>query len=80
MKLPALIIMFLPKKQQDKQIKLHWDSFSDSVILASYEDDTKWIKALNFLYKDEPSTLRDKFQRHLDDKVLPQMRQRGLTL
>lgn len=78
MKLPALIIMFLPKKMKEKQIKIHWDSFSDSDILASYEDDTKWIKALNGLYNDEPSTLRDKFQKHLDDKVLPQMRERGL--
>lgn len=79
-KLPVLIIAFLPKKWQAKQIKLHWDSFSDKEILASYDDNTKWIKALNGLYGAKPSPIRDKFQKRLDELVLPQMKERNLIV
>lgn len=78
MKLPVFIIWLLPKKWQTKHIKKHWDSFSDKDVIAAYEDDTKWIEALNGLYGDSQSDIRDKFQNHLNDLVLPQMKQRNL--
>jgi len=77
-KLPAIIIIFLPKKWQDIQVKLRRDSMPDSDILDAYKDDTEWIEALTGLYKDSPSPVKDKFQKRLDEMVLPQMRRRGL--
>ena len=79
MKLPVIIIMFLPKKWQEKQIKLHWNSFTDEEILKAYKEDVEWINALHGLYGNKPSPIIDKYKKHLSEKVIPQMNKRGLT-
>lgn len=77
-RLPPIIVMLLPKKWKKKQIKLHWDEFTDQQIMKAYQDDVKWIDALNKLYDGEPSPIIDKFKAHLNDLVIPQMNERGL--
>lgn len=72
--------MFLPKKWQEKQIELHWDDFTDAEILDSYKESVDWIDTLQNLYDGEPQCLIDKFNRHLSDRVIPQMKKRGLTM
>lgn len=77
-KLPPIIIMLLPEKWKKKQIKLHWDEFTDQQIINSYRDDVKWIDAISALYDGEPSSLLDNFKTHLNEFVIPQMIERGL--
>lgn len=77
-KLPALIVFFLPKKYQEQQIQMRWDECSDSEVMEAYNDDVKWIDCLDNLYGDEESALRDKFKSHLSNYVIPQINKRNL--
>ena len=79
MKLPLLIVSFLPKKWQDKYIQKQWNNKEDEHILIAFEDANQWIE----LSKGRMSTatirkIAADCQDRLDKFILPQMNRRGL--
>ena len=79
MKLPLLIVSFLPKKLQDKYIQKRWDNKADEHILIAFEDANQWIE-LNKGIMSTP-TIREisaSCQDRLDRLILPQMAKRNL--
>ena len=79
MKLPLLIISFLPKKLQDKYIQKQWDNKEDKHILIAFEDASEWIRLSKGIMSTP--TLRGiaaSCQDRLDKFILPQMNRRGL--
>ena len=81
MKLPVFIILFLSKRNKIKQIIKRFDSKTDLEITEGYRDSVKWLNSLKKLYSDDFDTnsLVIKFRKHLNKRILPQMRRRGLN-
>ena len=81
MKLPVVLVAFLPKKLQERHICSVWDNKPDSDILDAYEDATEWIRLSQGIMKC--STL-DKIakdcQGRLDSRILPQIKKRELGI
>ena len=79
MKLPLLIVSFLPKKLQDKYIQHRWDKKTNKDILVAFKDATEWIELGNGLLTS--STIMEiagDCQDRLDKFILPQMIKRKL--
>ncbi len=77
--LPAFMFMFLSKRKRVEQIKLHWNAMSDAEVKEVYQDDVRWLCTLKGLYGDDFSTTKlvIKFKKHLNKRVIPQMKRRG---
>ena len=79
MKLPLLIVSFLPKKLQDKCIQHRWDKKTNKDILVAFKDATEWIELSNGIMSSPTlKKIAGDCQDRLAKFILPQMIKRGL--
>lgn len=79
MKLPLIIVSFLPKKYKDKYIQKQWDNKSDESIITALADAEGWIEISEGTLSTP--TIRDiasDCQDRLDRFIMPQVTKRGL--
>ena len=79
MKLPLIVVSFLPKKYKDRYIQKRWDKKSDDDIMIALADAEGWIE----ISKGRVSTptireIASDCQDRLDKFIMPQVTKRGL--
>lgn len=79
MKLPLLLVTYLPAKLQHKYIKHRWSLKSNAIILSAFEDATGWIDiSLGRFCDDTTIKIANDCIMRLELYILPEMRKRGL--
>jgi len=80
MKLPLIIVSYLPKKLQDKYIQHVWDNKKDRSILRAFVDATDWIDlSIGSMDSLVVADIAEDCVKRLDKHIMPQMRKRKLT-
>ena len=79
-KLPRLVVTYLPKGWQDKYIERLWDDTPDDDILDAYDDAIDWIELSHNCISPTVKDVAVSCQSKLDNYVLPQMRKRGMEI
>ena len=79
MKIPHWILIYLPKKLQDKHTQLVWNNRTDKDIMSAYEDAQGWIDISKGVFESK-TTLDIAYdcKNRLDKWIIPQMIKRGL--
>lgn len=81
MNIPIWLIIFFPKKMQEKWIQKKWDIKQDCSVLAAHKDATEWVRLSKGMFAggvvDE---IAADCQAKLDKYILPQMKKRNLTV
>lgn len=79
MRIPLLLVTYLPKSLQHKYIKYRWSLKSDTRILLAFEDATGWVDLSLGKFTDYTiiKIANDCIMR-LELYILPEMRKRGL--
>jgi hypothetical protein len=80
MKLPTLLVTFLPKNMQAKYVNYVWDNKSDESILESYKDATEWIELSSKMASETLVKIAADCQDRLDKYIMPQINKRGLVI
>lgn len=78
MRLPAWIIVWLPKKWQQQAIDNTWNSRTDEEIIESFKDSEGWISLSRKRESEVLLEIADDCRTRLTQYILPQMRKRGL--
>ena len=79
MKLPLLVITFLPKKYQERYIQKQWDNKSDDDIMIAFNDAIDWMQLASGrmstgAIKDIARDCEDRLRKY----IMPQVTRRGL--
>ena len=78
MKLPLIVVTFLPKKWQDKYIQKQWANKTDDDILLALKDANGWVELSNTVTSPTLREMAKNCQDRLDKFILPQVTKRGL--
>ena len=84
MKLPWIVVSFLPKKWQDKYIQHQWDNKSDDSIIHALADAEGWVELNNRIlanggeHMPTLNKVAKSCQDRLDRLIMPQVTKRGL--
>ena len=79
MKLPLIVVTFLPKKWQDKYIQKQWDNKTDESILTALADANEWIELSKGIMSGIViEEIAKDCQDRLDKFIIPQVTKRGL--
>lgn len=79
MKIPLILITFLPKKYQERYVHKQWDNKSDDDIIVALADAEGWIGLASGIASSV--TIREiasDCQARLDKYITPQVTKRGL--
>ena len=79
MNIPLWLLMYLPEKVQEKQIRKRWSKKTDNEILGAFEDSTEWIDiSLGIMESKTTKGIAQTCFKRLDKYILPEIRDRGL--
>lgn len=79
MKLPLMIVSFLPKKWQNDYVQHVWDSKTDKSIIHAYDDCMGWICFSRGMSCDGTASIASRCEDKLEKYINPQMKKRGIV-